>query len=109
MPRSSYRCTRRRPHGPHTHTISGVEFACPGLRRAAGPSRVPQHACAGGCGARVFREHTFCDRCTKQSAAVPAQESIRATLRRRKGQCVVCGGPFPDGSGCEFCPKVEAS
>lgn len=21
-------------------------------------------------------------------------------------RCVVCGGPAPDGSGCEFCPKV---
>lgn len=21
-------------------------------------------------------------------------------------RCAVCGGPAPDGSGCEFCPKV---
>ena len=32
---------------------------------------------------------------------------IRALLRRRKGRCVVCGGPYPDGSGCEFCPAVD--
>ena len=32
---------------------------------------------------------------------------IRALLRRRRGACVVCGGPFPDGSGCEFCPAVD--
>ena len=22
-------------------------------------------------------------------------------------RCVVCGGPYPDGSGCEYCPAVE--
>ena len=32
---------------------------------------------------------------------------IRALLRRRKGACVVCGGPYPDGTGCEFCPAVD--
>lgn len=32
---------------------------------------------------------------------------IRALLRRRRGVCVVCGGPYPDGSGCEFCPAVD--
>ena len=21
-------------------------------------------------------------------------------------RCAVCGGPFPDGSGCEFCPDL---
>jgi hypothetical protein len=21
-------------------------------------------------------------------------------------RCAVCGGPFPDGSGCEYCPNV---
>lgn len=21
-------------------------------------------------------------------------------------RCAVCGGPAPDGSGCEFCPKI---
>lgn len=21
-------------------------------------------------------------------------------------RCAVCGGPFEDGSGCEFCPKA---
>ena len=23
-------------------------------------------------------------------------------------RCCVCGGPFADGSGCEFCPKVQS-
>ena len=22
-------------------------------------------------------------------------------------KCAVCGGPFPDGSGCEFCPDIQ--
>lgn len=26
--------------------------------------------------------------------------------RGRGPRCAVCGGPAPDGSGCEFCPKV---
>ena len=26
----------------------------------------------------------------------------------RPSLCCVCGGPFADGSGCEFCPKVSS-
>lgn len=29
-----------------------------------------------------------------------------ATNAEAPARCAVCGGPFADGSGCEFCPKV---
>lgn len=29
-----------------------------------------------------------------------------APTTEEEPRCVVCGGPFRDGSGCEFCPKV---
>ena len=27
-------------------------------------------------------------------------------MKTPKPTCAVCGGPNPDGSGCEFCPAV---
>jgi hypothetical protein len=35
------------------------------------------------------------------------ETSILAYHRARQGKCVVCGGPYPDGSGCEHCPSVD--
>lgn len=36
-------------------------------------------------------------------------DRIRIDRPKGDGRCAVCGGPFPDGSGCEFCPAVDDS
>lgn len=46
-----------------------------------------------------------CARRARRQAAAGVG-SIRALVRARNGRCAVCGGPYQDGSGCEFCPRV---
>ena len=61
--------------------------------------------CTGGCGrARyTYRDEWLCRFCLLESRA---GESFRSTRRRLSGRCAVCGGPWPDGTGCEHCPKA---
>lgn len=67
----------------------------------------PVRQCRGGCGRtrRTWRETFLCRFCLLADR-LASPESFRASARRINGRCVVCGGPYPDGSGCEFCPKV---
>ncbi len=74
-------------------------------RRRAVPPSVP---CRAGCGRRrrTWTASWLCRFCLLADRAA-APESFRATRRRLAGKCAVCGGPWPDGSGCEYCPAVE--
>lgn len=68
----------------------------------------PEVSCRGGCGRtrRTWSRSWLCRFCLLDDRQA-SPESFRATRRRLAGRCAVCGGPWPDGSGCEFCPKVE--
>lgn len=70
----------------------------------------PERQCRGGCGRtrRTWVESWLCRFCLLADRAAGPQESFRATRRRLNQRCAVCGGPWPDGTGCEFCPKVAA-
>jgi hypothetical protein len=73
------------------------------------PTPPPERVCRGGCGRkrRTWSSSWLCRFCLLEDQASLERESFRATRRRLAGRCTVCGGPYPDGSGCEFCPVVE--
>lgn len=73
----------------------------------------PTRGCAE-CGApiRSWRTYVLCRTCIRnlrrRDQRDPKVTSLREYRRERDGKCVVCGGPYPDGTGCEFCPTVVA-
>lgn len=79
-----------------------------GLRRRARRNPPPVLACRGGCGRRrgTWASSWLCRWCLAEEHEHLERESFRATRRRLAGRCAVCGGPWPDGSGCEFCPVM---
>lgn len=70
--------------------------------------QAPVVSCRGGCGRkrRTWARSWLCRFCLLADRQA-APESFRATRRRLSGRCVVCGGPWPDGSGCEHCPAAD--
>jgi hypothetical protein len=52
-------------------------------------------------------EHTPAGGCHKLPMGGRRAASDCGTANDQPPRCAVCGGPWPDGSGCEYCPAVE--